>query len=919
MNLEQLLKAASFKPKSLEQPNAWVGHLPFASWVIQEVSPKIFVELGTHSGNSYFSFCQSVLENNLQTKCYAVDTWQGDEHAGIYDDEVFNKVNEHNQVHYSGFSQLLRMTFENAVSYFSDQSIGLLHIDGLHTYEAVKHDFETWLPKLAPGAVVLFHDTDVRERGFGVWQFWAELQSIYPNNIEFIHSHGLGVLQLNDATQINKLDWLAPDCNGKKALLDYFALLGMWQVEHFDRTFHFEPLMQERDRQVAQLNQAVVERDNLINEILSSRSWRVVSLLQKIKPMLSDASRRVWRAMPLKQNQKERIKYILLSNFPWLFRRFSFYKNWESSAHAEVYRGTKGASSNNALYDNWLRNIEPKTIPSNLEIETIINQFNRKPVLSVVLPTYNTSENHLISCLESVLGQSYPYWQLCIADDASTNPRVSEILLDYAKSDQRIRIVLRQQNGHISQASNSALELATGEFVVLLDHDDVLAEHALFYVVKAINDHPQARIFYSDEDKIDEEGRRSNSHFKSDWNPDLFYSQNYVSHLCVYECDLINQVGGFRVGVEGSQDQDLMLRCLPHITAQQIIHIPRVLYHWRMIPGSTAMAFDEKSYTTIAGIKALKDYFEENFPVGVQVEEGKLPNTYRVKWPIPTPAPLVSLLIPTRDRKELIETAVRSIIDKTTYSNYEIIILDNGSVEQKTLDWFAAISQIDKRVRVIKYDHPFNYSAINNFGVKNCQGHLIGLINNDIEVISPEWLTEMVGHACRHEIGCVGAKLYYSNNTIQHGGVILGIGGVAGHSHKHYPFGSYGYFSRLFLTQNLSAVTGACLLVRREVYEMVGGLDEVNLTVAFNDVDFCLKVRQAGFRNLWTPYAELYHHESVSRGHEDTREKQIRFRNEFDFMQTKWGIALQVDPFYNPNLTKDREDFSISTAAPFLG
>ncbi|HHL8379246.1 TPA: glycosyltransferase [Escherichia coli] len=497
-----------------------------------------------------------------------------------------------------------------------------------------------------------------------------------------------------------------------------------------------------------------------------------------------------------------------------------------------------------------------------------------------------------------------------IADDKSPKEHVQRVLREYEAKDPRVKVVYRQQNGHISAASNSALQIAIGEFVALLDHDDALPEHALLFMAQTIHSQPNARILYSDEDKLNAKGERFEPHFKSDWNPDLFFSQNYVSHLGVYHHDLLKKIGGFRLGVEGSQDQDLLLRCLPHVQADQIVHIPRVLYHWRTVEGSTALASGEKSYTTDAGIKALQDYFATRQP-GVKVEAGRVPNTYRVCYPIPEPAPLVSLLIPTRDRRSLTETAVRSILEKSTYTNYEILILDNGSVEAETLEFFSQIQEEDHRVKVLAYDYPFNYSAINNFGARHAKGTIIGLINNDIEVINPEWLTEMVSHSLRPEIGCVGAKLYYPNDTLQHGGVILGIGGVANHSHKHFSRTHPGYFARLVCTQNYSAVTAACLLIRKEIFDAVEGLDEENLKVAFNDVDFCLKVREAGYRNLWTPYAELYHYESISRGIEDSPEKIARFTGEVDFMKAKWGTHLEIDPFYSQNLTKTKEDFSI--------
>ncbi|WP_281706211.1 glycosyltransferase family 2 protein [Aeromonas taiwanensis] len=575
-----------------------------------------------------------------------------------------------------------------------------------------------------------------------------------------------------------------------------------------------------------------------------------------------------------------------------------------------LYNETFSFSLPSVDYEEWIETVEAASLPTPVEVDAMLSGMKAPPLISVVMPVYNPAEIYLRACLDSVLAQSYPHWELCIADDRSPKAHVQRVLREYEAKDSRIRVVYREQNGHISAASNSALQIAKGDFVALLDHDDALPEHALLFMAQAICERPQTQILYSDEDKLNGRGERFDPHFKSDWNPDLFFSQNYVSHLGVYRRSLLQQIGGFRLGVEGSQDQDLLLRCLPHVTATQIVHIPRVLYHWRTIEGSTALASGEKSYTTDAGIKALRDYFAGQQP-GVRVEAGLVPNTYRVRYPIPEPAPLVSLLIPTRDRRALTETAVRSILDRSTYTHFEILILDNGSVEQETLDFFAQIQREDSRVKVLRYDHPFNYSAINNFGARHAKGSIVGLVNNDVEVINPEWLTEMVSHCLRPEIGCVGAKLYYSNDTLQHGGVILGIGGVGGHSHKHYPRHHPGYFSRLLLSQTLSAVTAACLLIRKEIYDEVAGLDEENLHVAFNDVDFCLKVREAGYRNLWTPYAELYHYESISRGAEDSPEKIARFNKEVNFMKSKWGRHLEVDPYYSQNLTKEREDFSI--------
>ena len=536
-----------------------------------------------------------------------------------------------------------------------------------------------------------------------------------------------------------------------------------------------------------------------------------------------------------------------------------------------------------------------------------IQQFALTPKISILMPTYNTDIGLLTACINSVMAQSYPNWELCIADDCSTDESVIATLKAFETKDKRIKVVYCKENGHISAASNSALILATGEWTALLDHDDLLHEHALFSVVKHLNQYPETELFYSDEDKCDVEGNRSEPHFKSDWNLDLLYSQNFVSHLGVYKTQIVKKIGGFRVGYEGSQDYDLLLRYSSKIEHSNIIHIPEVLYHWRVVEGSTALDSGEKSYTTDAGIRALKDHFKA-LKQDVSVAQGMSSNTYRVQWNMEV-EPLVSLIIPTYNGYEITKQAIDSILNKTSYQHFEIILVDNNSDDPQALAYFDEIAQ-HEQITVLRYPHPFNYSAINNFAVKYAKGEIIGLINNDIEVINADWLTEMTSQALRDDVGCVGAMLYYPNDTIQHAGVICGLGGVAGHSHKYFPKDHPGYFKRLQLVQNLSAVTAACLLVKKTVFDEVGGLNELDLTVAFNDVDFCLRVKEQGYRNLWTPYAELYHHESISRGAEDNPEKVARFNREMEYMKQKWGKELSHDPFYNENLTLDREDFS---------
>lgn len=696
-----------------------------------------------------------------------------------------------------------------------------------------------------------------------------------------------------------------------KAILDLVN-----HQNHLDRVLaEQEKELADKEQSLISLQMQVAEHQAVMLQMQQSASWRLTSGLRAAKKISSDnlsQLRVVSKSsaqfihtqgglLPVAKKTLSICKRDGIKGLPHHFRKIFNHANPNPNPHAV----------GNNDYAGWVSIYDTMDDNKRNEITAAIKKLEGSPLISIIMPVYNVQPELLAQAVSSIQQQLYPNWQLCMADDASTDVEIRPLLERLAAEDERIKVVFREENGHISAASNSALELVTSDWVALMDHDDLLPEHALYHVAEAIIKNPDGLMFYSDEDKLDAQGNRTEPHFKSDWNPDLFFSQNYVSHLGVYHKSILDKISGFRVGVEGSQDYDLLLRCLPYIKNEQIVHIPKVLYHWRMVEGSTALASDEKNYTVEAGMKALRDYFE-NQNIKVSVEPAVVANTYHVRYELTDDAPLVSLLIPTRDYLHLLETCVRSILEKSTYRNFEILILDNGSVEEETISFFKTIESEYECVRVLHYDKPFNYSEINNFGVKHAKGSIIGLVNNDIEVIEPDWLTNMVCHVVRPEIGCVGAKLYYTNNTLQHGGVILGIGGLANHSHKYYPYDHPGYYARLTCIQNLSAVTAACLLVRREVFEAAGGLDAVNLKVAFNDVDFCMKVRELGYRNLWTPYAELYHHESVSRGAEDTPEKYARFKSEVDFMISKWGDQLALDPYYNVNLTIGHEDFSLA-------
>ena len=527
-----------------------------------------------------------------------------------------------------------------------------------------------------------------------------------------------------------------------------------------------------------------------------------------------------------------------------------------------------------------------------------------KPLISVVMPCYNPLPAFLDQAIRSIRDQLYANWELCIADDASTNSMVREVLERHAREDPRIKVTFRSENGHISRATNSALDLASGEYIALLDHDDTLAEHALYWIAAELERHPGADVIYSDNDLIDEHGMRYGPFFKPDFNIELVLGQNMVNHLCAYRRALVERIGRMRVEFEGSQDYDLLLRAVAASDPARIRHIPTILYHWRRPADATSFSQGHLDRCIRAAHAAVADFLATKNIVGQVLPAPMAPNWQRIRYPVSSPEPLVSVIVPTRNHADLLQQVTEGVLQHTDYSRLELLIVDNGSDETETLDMLASLAR-NPRVRVAAYPHPFNFSAINNFGVTQSAGALLVFLNNDVEIIHPDWLKEMASHAVRTDIGAVGAKLYYPNGRIQHAGVTLGIGGVAGHSFCGAPHHAIGQMGELLLTHEVSAVTGACMMVRRTTFDEIGGFDEINLPVAFNDIDFCIRLRERGYRNIWTPFAELQHHESATRGSDLEPDTHPRFMKEFAYMREKWGDKLLNDPFFNPNLSLD--------------
>lgn len=895
-------------PEFNDPKSAWLRHGPFAIWLVNALEPRRIVELGTHNGFSYFCFCQAASRLENTADCFAVDTWQGDIHAGVYDESVFKAVESYNRKYWP-FSKLLRKNFSEALDDIADNSIDLLHVDGRHYYDDVKTDFESWIPKLSKRAVVLFHDTEVRERGFGVWQYWKEIESSKPS-FNFKHQHGLGVLFWGEDLSDSLLNFITLTQDKKTTVVvrDFFETLGELSVDNFVRS---EKLNMSASRNTFLENRNTQLEAHVLDIQAASavQSENLAVQVAYLKNLLVTARNRPFRMLQKKLTYKALTFLGKKAKFLSSRRRDRLLR---SAAKRSPFRDDMRASVTSQSMDNYESVLTAWSLQRQRFAKTVqkeLQAFPRNPLISIVVPVYNPEPSLLLEMIASVQAQSYSNWEMCIADDCSSDPRIRQVLSEVSTADTRIKIVFRDENGHISEASNTAIDMASGDYIALLDHDDLLDCDALFFVVKEIVNNPDIAILYTDEDKISDSGRRYDPHFKPDWNRLFLYENNYISHFGVYHSELIRKVEGFRKGFEGAQDYDLLLRCIEHIDDHQIRHIPKVLYTWRATPGSTAASSEAKPYATEAGRRAIEEHLERTYPEKVSVVQGPFPFTYKPLWPV-YGHPLVSIVIPTRDNLAILKTAVESVLEKTVYDHFEIIIIDNGSQMVETREWLKAIAIRDNRVVVRRDEQPFNYSALNNAAVFASRGEYIVLMNNDVEVISPEWLDEMLALAQRDKAGCIGAKLYYPDDRIQHAGVIIGMGGVAGHGHKHFDRSHPGYFARLKLRQHYTAVTAACLMVSRQVYDSVGGLNETDLPVAFNDVDFCLKVQAAGYENAWTPYAEFYHHESVSRGGEDTPEKKLRFKNECDYMTATWSIADFRDPAYNPNLALNFDDFS---------
>jgi GT2 family glycosyltransferase/predicted nucleic acid-binding Zn-ribbon protein len=644
----------------------------------------------------------------------------------------------------------------------------------------------------------------------------------------------------------------------------------------------------EKDELIAGLNYHLLAVQRTIG-------WKVLERLRRVRDWLLPPDTRRWVAYCQIRRPVEVLLDEGLRAFVWK-TTYKFRLKWRGQEFLVKVPPREVASETSEWqYERWLQR-HRLTPQAARRMTAALKAFVYTPLISVVTPVYDTDEIWLRKVIESVRAQIYPHWELCLVNDGSTKPHVREILDQYAAAEPRVRVAHLPRNEGIAGASTHGLRLATGDFVALLDHDDELPPEALFEVARRLNEEPDLDLIYSDEDKLEMDGRRVEPTFKPDWSPDLLLSMNYITHLVVFRRSLLGEIGGFRLGFDGSQDYDLLLRFTER--TQRIAHIPKILYHWRKIRGSAAASPAAKPFAYEAARRAIEEAVRRRGYEGLV--KNTRPGQYTVRYRLRR-TPLVSIIIPTRDRWTLLRECLRSIEEKTTYTHYEILVVNNDSSEPETA---RGLEGAGHKWRVLDYPGPFNFSAINNLGAAHAKGDVLVFLNNDTQVIEPDWLTAMLEQAQRPEVGAVGARLHYPDGRIQHAGVMLGVGGVADHAFKGLPGDAFTYFALGSVVRNCSAVTAACMMMPRRAFEEVKGFDE-RLAVALNDVDLCLRLRQRGYLIVYTPFALLYHHESGTRG-------RLFPPQEEELVWALWGDAIRRgDPYYNPNLTLSRTDWSL--------
>lgn len=890
------------------KPTAWNENISLAFLLFAWFKPKVFVELGTHWGNSYFNICNFVKNNSFDTMCYAIDHWAGDDHAGFYGDEVYEYVSAVNAKEFSDFSKLMRMSFAAAADTFEDSSVDLIHIDGRHGYDDVKEDFFTWLPKLKSNAVVMLHDICVDKDGFGVKDFWTELKDKYSNTFEYDIGAGLGVVQLGDGINesfLSDLLGLYPKATIINELIFVESKLSLLKSENLvlrSENHAANSSIRDLDLKLKESNTKLVANafqiqdvsrqlevlETHIDNIYKTKSWRytypfrvfivkrnlIIAKVKRIfnfcKIALSGARAEAKRLGGFSQLIRAICRVILRDGLRACYQKILIKHTWADGLNHELKLHS---------IPQWRDEI-PLT-------SEIVGSLRHSPKISILMPVYNTDLKLLRETLSTVLTQTYMNWEICIVNDSPDNTALDNQILAFASADDRIKYSKNAENQGISKSTNVALDQASGDYVCLLDHDDLLTPNALYYIVKYIKDNPSVEIIYTDETKISESGDEYDPFFKPDWSPALLLNCMYIGHLTVYKRSLMDVVGAFRTEYDYSQDYDYALRATE--VTDEIGHVQKVLYKWRA--SSDSAASGAKPYARKSNIAALQCAMSRR---GLDAVVEALPTA---NHPIIRAGhPLISIIIPSDSLKHIVDS-ITSILTKTDYPEYEIVIVTNSLLIDELLTTVKY-----PRTKCVPFDAPFNFSAKCNLGASSSKGEILLFFNDDVRPIKADWLKLLIEQLGVSDVGATSPKLLYENGLIQHAGMVTGVRGFVGTAFHCLDAKYSGYFSFAQSLRDTSVLSGACLAVKSEVFWAVNGFDAENTPIMHSDVDLCFKIRNCGYRCVYTPHAELTHIGHLSLAEAD-KKMPLWKRDEADnYILFRWGGYISQDPYYTDSM-----------------